>query len=690
MRFVRLGAGATAFLVATALPARAQQAIRSEPLTLQRILVAEDNRGTGADGLAPLLTGMRSSDTLFRRVSVRALGRIQRQELGRQLVPLLTDPVPAIRAEAANAIAQSMARASRRPNDSLQVHVTWAGSVLGAALGAERDSATRDAIAEALGRLSFADTAAARAAELAIVAHGGTGYGAIHGLYWLTLSLGTRVGLSSGVPVLRVAAASSSDPKIRRVAMLGLIAVPMNMGVAASIVAAGNDPDELVRRTVVVRGALTRLPDSTAAQIVVKALADPSPLVRMSALPFSHNCAALVAATRDANAHVVQIAIPVVAKNCADTALAVKTLTAMIEQAPNLDAWRAPAAALLALADIDKARTREMLRGRGFGESKRPEVRAIVAQAAAIVRDTATVHRLALDADNNVRAAAITAIHDIGPSFDGSVARAVYTDGLKSKGYQVVLEVANSLQGMAKSESAPLLPALLDAFDRLSAERRENAKDPRVAVLKRISEIGSASDAERLRPHLADFDTIIARSVAATISKWSSTQVDARPAPLKIPVEPLADIFLAKSIQLKVTMAASSGGGTYTIKLFNNEAPVTVARIVKLARAHFYDGHVFQRVEPIFVTQGGGPDASEFVGDAQFMRDEVTPHSHFRGTLGISSRGRDTGDAQWFFNLIDNTRLDHEYTVFGEVVSGWSVVERIVDGDAIGRVEVVQ
>jgi len=160
--------------------------------------------------------------------------------------------------------------------------------------------------------------------------------------------------------------------------------------------------------------------------------------------------------------------------------------------------------------------------------------------------------------------------------------------------------------------------------------------------------------------------------------------VTATPRRLPIRPEPLAQVFLTADARLTVTMAPASGGGTFTIRLYTSEAPATAARILRLAREHFYDGHVFQRVEPNFVIQGGGPDASEYVGDAAFMRDELGSRSHLRGTLGISSRGRDTGDAQWFFNLVDNTRLDHEYTVFGEVVSGMDVVDGIMEGDVVG------
>jgi cyclophilin family peptidyl-prolyl cis-trans isomerase len=72
------------------------------------------------------------------------------------------------------------------------------------------------------------------------------------------------------------------------------------------------------------------------------------------------------------------------------------------------------------------------------------------------------------------------------------------------------------------------------------------------------------------------------------------------------------------------------------------------------------------------------------------MRDEVGLPSHLRGTLGISTRGRDTGDAQLFVNLTDNFRLDHDYTVFGEIIQGREVAEGVIEGDVIERVDVVR
>lgn len=60
-----------------------------------------------------------------------------------------------------------------------------------------------------------------------------------------------------------------------------------------------------------------------------------------------------------------------------------------------------------------------------------------------------------------------------------------------------------------------------------------------------------------------------------------------------------------------------------------------------------------------------------------------------RGAVGISTRGRDTGDAQIFVDLVDNPRYDHTYTVFAQVLNGMDIVDRILEGDVIDTVEIV-
>ena len=89
-----------------------------------------------------------------------------------------------------------------------------------------------------------------------------------------------------------------------------------------------------------------------------------------------------------------------------------------------------------------------------------------------------------------------------------------------------------------------------------------------------------------------------------------------------------------------------------------------------------------------FVLQGGSPGANEYSGDAAYTRDELGLLSHWRGTVGTSTRGRDTGDGQIFINLVDNLRLDHDFTVFGEVVRGMRSVDVVSEGDVITRARV--
>jgi cyclophilin family peptidyl-prolyl cis-trans isomerase len=58
--------------------------------------------------------------------------------------------------------------------------------------------------------------------------------------------------------------------------------------------------------------------------------------------------------------------------------------------------------------------------------------------------------------------------------------------------------------------------------------------------------------------------------------------------------------------------------------------------------------------------------------------------------VGVSTRGRDTGDAQWYINLVDNARYDHNYTVFATVSEGMDIVDAIVEGDIIAEIRIVE
>jgi cyclophilin family peptidyl-prolyl cis-trans isomerase len=129
--------------------------------------------------------------------------------------------------------------------------------------------------------------------------------------------------------------------------------------------------------------------------------------------------------------------------------------------------------------------------------------------------------------------------------------------------------------------------------------------------------------------------------------------------------------------------------GRFEIRLLPNEAPLNAWRFLRLARQGFYEDLTFHRVVPNFVIQGGSPGANEYMGDGPYTRDEVGMQSNLRGTLGVSTRGRDTGDGQIYVNLVDNLRLDHTYTVFAQVERGEDVIDAILEGDVIEDVQVM-
>jgi cyclophilin family peptidyl-prolyl cis-trans isomerase/HEAT repeat protein len=651
---------------------------------LQRILIAEDWRGSGPEGVVPITEGLKSPTPIIRKTAIRALGRLQRPSLAAPLIEALGDGDADIRAIAADALAQAM---QGTPQATVSVAATQVA--LTAALLGERLPATAGAIARSLGRLQFADSAAARRAETAILdaSERTNTLGTMRALYSIAQRQRVTGPLSTrAISLVRDRGLRAPDAAARRVSLL-LLATSRLLD-STTILTAVTDADPQVRQ-LAVAGVGAVNPDSRIG-IVRRAFDDSSVLVRLEAPRAARvgsqrpDCSPIHAALGDRATPVVLAALDALGEPCADSSIVgakLDAFTAKPRSGPdNLAAgsrqWHAAAHALVALAHVDSARAVRRLPR--FVTAGAWQARAYAARAAEILRDVDALRSLAADVNHNVVEAAIgglsrTAKHDA----DG-----VYIGALHSSGYQVQIAATAAL---ADSPDSSAVPALLDAFFRLTAERRENSRDARVAILKRIGALGSGRNTLKL-DDTADFDSTVSREKALAMTKLNKFLFVDRPEPLAIRHEPLARIARSNDLRLRITMMA---GGVITVKLHADEAPATVARIVRLARAHYYDGLTFHRIVPNFVIQGGSPDATEYVGDGPFMRDELGLRSHDRGTLGISTRGRDTGDAQLFVNLVDNPRLDHDYTVFGTIVSGLPVIDGVFEGDIIAKIEVL-
>jgi len=128
--------------------------------------------------------------------------------------------------------------------------------------------------------------------------------------------------------------------------------------------------------------------------------------------------------------------------------------------------------------------------------------------------------------------------------------------------------------------------------------------------------------------------------------------------------------------QAKIHMA---DGGDIVIELFDKEAPGTVQNFVDLINKGFYNGLRFHRVIPGFVAQGGCPNGNGTGGPGYTIPDEFSNDLHFNkmGVLAMANRGPNTGGSQFFITLGPTDWLDNKHTIFGTVVQGMDVVEKI-------------
>lgn len=296
------------------------------------------------------------------------------------------------------------------------------------------------------------------------------------------------------------------------------------------------------------------------------------------------------------------------------------------------------------------------------------------ARAAAVVRDVSVLEQLVLDAHDNVREAALVPLRRLNP--EG--AERYFLSALGRDDYQLLRTAARELAGLTPTRA--LADALVEALLRITAQKRDTSRDTRTAILERLRDFGSSRYLERLRPLLRDFDPRVAAAAAATLTAWTGQTYEVDPQPLpKPPLPSVAELTAARTLTAVLVM---EHGPEIPIDLDVDNAPLTSVRFMRLANANYYDNLTFHRVVPNFVLQGGSPGANEYMGDGAFMRDEISDRGHARGTLGLSTRGRDTGDAQFFINMVPNRRLDFDYTVFG-TVARMDAVDRIGEGDRI-------
>jgi cyclophilin family peptidyl-prolyl cis-trans isomerase len=595
------------------------------------IQVAEHTR---TPNVAIFLEALKGPDPRIQRLALRALGRLERPALAAQIAPWARSSDALTRREAVAALAQA-----------------GAAFDFASLLSGESDATVRAVLYEAIGRAK----PPADGSEAVLV----TGLkdvdpqgriGAARGLETLVrLNLRTRPPSASTLDALRQAIRDNAISRLRQFALLALNAA--SGGDAATYDLAVLDPDPHVRRLAVAGSK--------------RFVEDPSPIVRYEALRVAGTCERALAALNDASGHVVLAAVDFLGAAKCDSS----SIERLVEGGAS---WRIRSRALVALAKTAPEAARAKLGA--FSSSPIWQVRVYAANAARLLKEETILHRLADDPNGNVAAAALTT-----PS---EALRALASDhsGL-------LLAAAERLKGTPESKTSA--GRILETVLRLTKSGRVTVRDERLRLIELLAETRDARLLARLRPLLADRDPEVAARVAKVLSETTGRPVTPRTTQY-IP-EPFPGPAVLRGLEGAQATIRMKEAGSFTIELLPDEAPATVAAFAAFTEKGAYNGLTFHRVVPNFVLQGGSPGANEYAAlSRQFMRDELGFAANERGTLGISTRGHDTGDGQIFINLIDNWRLDHTYTVFARVTTGLDVVDSILEGDVIEKITIVR
>lgn len=161
----------------------------------------------------------------------------------------------------------------------------------------------------------------------------------------------------------------------------------------------------------------------------------------------------------------------------------------------------------------------------------------------------------------------------------------------------------------------------------------------------------------------------------------------------------LPPVSASSAEQKAPVVVVETASGDFAFETFPDEAPKTVAHIVELVKAGFYDGQRFHRAIPGFVLQWGDPRSRDPLQEAVWGRGaaaasgspigaaEITKkRTHTKGAVGVAHPGNPMlADSQLYITLSDRDDLNGLYTVFGHVVAGSDVVEDIKRGDVVRR-----
>ena len=245
---------------------------------------------------------------------------------------------------------------------------------------------------------------------------------------------------------------------------------------------------------------------------------------------------------------------------------------------------------------------------------------------------------------------------------------------------------AAAARGLGELKASSSVPALVEAY---SEAQDDSTYVARAGILAALAQLDRPAARPLLEDALQDRNWAV-RVQAAELLQEGGTDADEsamRPAPAG---RAIADQEWLALVTPRYSPHAfiETDHGVIEIELAILDAPLTVANFMALARAGFFDEVAIHRVVPDFVVQDGDPRGDGEGGPGYTIRDEINMRPYLRGTVGMALDWADTGGSQFFITHSPQPHLDGRYTVFGNVVAGMDVVDRLAPGDMIQRVRI--
>ena len=310
-------------------------------------------------------------------------------------------------------------------------------------------------------------------------------------------------------------------------------------------------------------------------------------------------------------------------------------------------------------------------------------VRVALAQALGTVPAESSAPRLRSmlgDRDQRVIPAVIAALAaSKAPGVDR-----VVLDQLKADDFVVRAAAATAMADLKLTMAAPeLLTAYRSAFG-------DSTYVARGAILTALNRLDPTAARPLLQEALRDRDWALRVRAAALLREQGVTDgLDEaiRPATAgRAVTDPAWRALIAPQFSPHAYIETSKG--TIEIELAVNDAPLTSDNFITLARKGFFNGVAIHRVVPDFVVQDGDPRGDGEGGPGYTIRDELNELPYLTGTVGMALDWKDTGGSQFFITHSPQPHLDARYTVFGRVVAGADVLDRIMPWDVVQRVRI--